>query len=478
MPKRRTRQTSPRAKTFGKEPPSACDRRIVVLFADIIGCCEMSNHKTIEEYNKFLSDFHSMFMKVIGEHSELYPEHERGYFDAKTRGDEGCLMIFVPGRNDLSEDVDTAVNVALDLKRRWVLQEDNTGRIKQGLLPSNLAIGIHLGKAYVNEGNDGPGKVQYRPEGYAINLAKRIEGHSRNGQFTHIYVSEAARNELYLLTDEATYTFTDPRPIQTKGISRDITVFEVKHHFLPTDWTEDRSGKRVGKGKSRAVFFEPTDEELACVDGARNANPTNLWLAEEYILLKLQAECQRLKEKGEEGNPAKVKEAYQDAESVASRLATGDQRDAGILTIRGLIVGEYENYDEEQRLYKEGLEIDRQYPEAHWYLAYSMSAQLYKDLDEQGPSGVEYDKLGAEEKTRVTTIMDSYKRAIDLNPRQAWVHFDLACELWRWQKRQEAVETLEHAGSLNPAVLEHIKGEPYLDGIEQLPRIKKLLERT
>ena len=269
--RRRKYTKTPGQPTASPKPMSDVQERpIVVLFADIVSCSEISNHKGVTEYNRFLDEFHTIFRTVTAEHELLYPENEQLYFKPTLSGDEGCLMIFVPNRDDLSEDIDATVNIALDLKRRWLLSRDNEGRIKDGLLPSELAIGIHLGKAFINEQKGKKGKDRYRPEGYAINLAKRIEGSSREGHFTRIYVSEAARNELYLLTDEATYTLTGPHSIQPKGISRDIRVFEVKHHFLPTDWNKIRTSmsdqstanSAAHRGKSRAILFRPTGEDV------------------------------------------------------------------------------------------------------------------------------------------------------------------------------------------------------------------------
>ena len=150
MPRRRKQVKEVKAK---KEPKKKerLDQPIVVLFADIIGCSEISNHKKLDDYNKFLNDFHRIFRKVVEEHrGTFYEEHEWDYFIDDCRGDEGHLMIFVPGRDNLADDVDAAINIALDVKRRWLLSADNAERVEgPGLLPSELGVGIHVGKAYI-----------------------------------------------------------------------------------------------------------------------------------------------------------------------------------------------------------------------------------------------------------------------------------------------------------------------------------------
>jgi class 3 adenylate cyclase len=453
------------------------ERLIVVMFVDIVGCSEISNHKTLGEYNRFLAEFHSTFCKVIDEYRSLfYLEHERQYVQSTVRGDEGCLMIFVPPSDplspNLSDDVDTAVNVALDLKRRWLLSQDNRRRIAEaGLLPTELAIGIHLGKAFVNDlGLDAP--LRYNPEGYAINLTKRIEGYSREGSFARIFLSEAARGELYMLRDEDTYTLFGPQMFRPRGISRDIRVYEVKHHFLPTDWA-DLQGPEP---RTKALPFDAKEEDVEIVRLAHLSNPTNIWLAEEYILLSMQHHRSKLGAQYEDRT--KVRQAYEDILHVARRLTSGEQRDAGLLTICGFIVGEFGEYAEEQKYYREALTLNPHYEEAYWYLGYSMSCDLNEKLIRDGRGQVPLEGLNAEEQKQVDEILSSYKRATELKPRQAWMHYDLACELARWEKVAEAVKELELSSSLNGAVLYHASEEPYLQGIRNEPRVRRLLERT
>lgn len=474
MAKQRSTRTRARSADQRRAGTAPAEHPIVVLFADIVGASEVSNHKTLSEYNAFLAEFRRVFLDVTDDHkASWYAEHEHQYFNASVRGDEGCLMIFVPNRADLAEDIDTAVNIALDLKRRWLMTPDNRRRVNEcGLLPSDLAIGIHVGRAYINVQTGGNDASKYRPEGYSINLTKRIEGASRDGKFTRIYVSEAARGELHLSTDELTYTLAAPHSIEAKGISRDIRVYEVKHHFLPTDWGAFTDALR----KTRAVDFVPAGEEMQIVKRAHQANPTNLWLAEEYILLGLQFEYERLKTKGKESDIQALREAYQEAKLVAMRFATGDLRDAGILTVVGFIVGEYKDYNEEHRLYKEAIKVDEQCAEAHWYLGFSMSVEFSERLEAEDRPRATHSELEDVERQRVEQIVASYKRAIELNPRHSWVHFDLACELARWGSTKEAIETLEHAVGLNPKIRQKIGEEEYLESIRAHQRIKRLLD--
>lgn len=263
--------------------PAKDERHIVTLFADIVGASEISNHMNLFRYNDFLKEFKICFEEVCAHYkSEEYEKHEHPFFQYSVRGDEGCLMIFVPSDDDnrLARDINITINIALDLKRMWLFTKHNTDRIKDvGLLPVDLAIGIHSGKVFINEESSEKG-IEYRPEGYAINLAKRIESESRNGKFTHILVSESARAQLYSLRDELTYDFDKSFTIRPRGISRDIKVFEVKHHWLATDWYDAPS--------EVSIILKKIDTEIVKIaKSAYDDNPTNIWLAEEFIFLTM-----------------------------------------------------------------------------------------------------------------------------------------------------------------------------------------------
>lgn len=483
MPKRRISAKKKHSLIEGKKEADDIGNDIVILFADIIGCSEISNHKTLKQYNDIISEFHSIFIDTANIYMNArYNEQEFKYFKYDVRGDEGNLMIFVPRKENYADDVDIVINFALEIKRKWLLSTHNKERIENKLLPTDLAIGIHFGKAYINQDSD----ENLRPEGYSINLAKRIEGASRDGKFTHIYVSEAARGELYLLTDEFTYTFAPPCTISPKGISKDIQVFELKHHFLPTDWTEGLD-LPSGRPRSKIILFTPLekDAEKICKK-THQLIPTNLWIAEEYIILKLICENKKLREKKLDENPDKLKSAYKDALDVSMRMSTGDQRDAVIVSITGLIEGEYKNYSAEQKLYNEAMDLDMQFMEAHWYLAYSRSMELYdmmQNKEKKLKEKVNYEEIFKDNKSIIDEILEEYKEAIHLNPKHSWARFDYAAELARWsicnkEWRKMAVDELVHACELNNDISYFIKSEPYLEPILDDRQVDIILKRT
>jgi len=303
--------------------------QIVILFVDIVGCSELSNDEPLEKYNKILRQFKSLFEKITNKYrKEFYFYPTSIDFKSQVRGNEGHLIIFRKDRKDgnqdlWSNDIDTAITIALDLKRRWLLSESNKERISKGKNPSDIAVGIHFGQAWINKtGND-----KYQPEGYAINLTKRIESHSREGAFTHIYLSKAAYDKLHLLTNKTPYTFDLPRLIKPKGITQGFNVYEVKHHFLPTDWADEIT--KASKWRT----FEPSTDDIEKIEKALLANPSNLWLLEECIMMQIQHGYKELLKQGKEEELRNLGKAYDESVSVARKFATNSMNDAVSLLV-------------------------------------------------------------------------------------------------------------------------------------------------
>ncbi len=467
-----------RSETKSTQPTGEQD--IVILFADVVGCSEVSNHKELEEYNKFISRFQGCFTEVCKHYEDTEYQNNELFFDYKSRGDEGCLKIFVPNRKDLSLDIDNAINIALDIKRKWLSKKENQLRIEGGLLPVDIGIGIHAGKVWVNKEKDEKGNIEYRPEGYAINLAKRIESESRGGKFSHIFISESARGELYLLKDEYTYRFGKPFTINPKGISRNIKVFEIMHHFLPTDWNDTTKPSEV------AMIYDEFDDskvdpKVILSQKAYNLNPMNLWLAEEYVLLWIMNAYKRLKKEKKEEDRDELKKEYAIALNITRRIANSNLRDAGVLALLGFILGEQKDYKEEQQMYEEGIELDEQDGLLHWYLAYSISCELDDAQKEQKETKI--NDFFKNNKKKIEKTFNEFKRAFELMPANPWIIYDYACEESWWSQvdkerfRTKAIEKLIRACcDLKPKERAKAKEEPYLKPIIDDPKVKPYLK--
>lgn len=454
------------------------EREIVILFADVVGCSEVSNHKSLKDYNHFVNTFHKCFEDVCNYYKENYYKDRGDFFDFEPRGDEGCLKIFAP-ESDIAEDIDIALNIALDLKRIWLLEEENQTRINDGLLPIDIGIGIHSGKAWLNKKKNG----KYRPEGYVINLAKRIESASREGEFSHILISEASYNQLNLLKDEYTYRFREPFRIDPKGVST-IKVFELKHHFLPTEW--------ANKPKEVSLIYSTLkDADVEIVEKAYACNPMNLWLAEEYILLSIMNITKKLTGKETQ---KELEEKYKHITEVTQRVANSDLRDAGILSLWGFVYGEQENFIEEQLIYKEGIEMDKLDGLLHWYLALSISYGLMNKMQNEGIDvSKDIEKINKDEvkkfyKNNLKKIEDTFKefkRALDLEPMNPWIIYDFACEKSWWslafeddkknEYRKIAKDNIIKAIGFNETIKEWALKEDYVKPIMNDVQVNKIL---
>lgn len=444
------------------------ERYIVVLFADVVGCSEISNHKKLKDYNDFISNFQDIFREICGYYKILrYEERDHPFIRIDSRGDEGCLKIFCSKNDDdLPRDIDTAIKIAFDLKRKWLFQEYNVSRIKDdGLLPVDIGIGIHAGKVWVNKEGD----KAYRPEGYAINLAKRVESASRDGSFTHILLSEAARGKLHNLRDEDTYRFDEPFSIEPKGISRDIKVFEIKHHFVRTNWYDTPE-------EVSFIYSDIDDKKVDIVKTAYEANPTNLWLAEEYIALSMINGQKTLIKEGQKENIEECKKKFNPALEVACRIANSELRDAGTLTIWGGIEGERGEYSKELELYKEAKKIDSQDGLIRWYIALAISYELYEEQDDD----INIEDFYRDNRDRIDNTLKEYEKATELKPFNPWFKYDYACELSWWSAadtalRKTAIKLLIDAFVLNSETKEQAKDEEYLKPIIGDSQVKKHL---
>lgn len=452
-------------------------RETVVMFVDIMGASEVSNHMTTSSYAGFVQSFQSLFIDTCTAYRNRLCSDYVNFVQFSARGDEGLLMIYRPSeRSSLSVDVDIAVNIALDLKRRWLFSKENKKRIETGLLPIDLAVGVHTGKTYLTRAEptlNNPGG--YQPEGYAINLAKRVEGHSREGRSSHIFLSEAAHGTWNTLPDERTYFFDEPLTVRPKGISREIRVYELKHHFLPSDWT------LLSQESERArTFLDPELVHLDILVKAIKINPTNLWLNEEFIRSSMLVNYYKLSAK-ERTNNAALKKAFEHAWERADLMAQSEQRDSVVLCIQGLIEGEFGDYISEREKYDIAIKLPDQLPEALWYKAQSLSEDVKEKL--KGDTTVPKNEIQDEKiLSMIDETLSCFDRAKAGRFQAAWFRFDYGSEMVRWattkEGREGGIEEVVNACILLPEVRSSIQAEPYLESVLSDPRIKAELDRA
>ena len=148
------------------------DRQAVILFADLMNSSLFSDTLGLYEYDDFVDKYQLTMQKAAQLVFSLRDvSQEDGTIEISIRGDEACIILY---SGNIEEDILTAILLACCMKVMWLQSSFNLGRLGDGKIASDIGIGIHTGKVIIRprlaRANDA------RAEGYAINLAKRIEG--------------------------------------------------------------------------------------------------------------------------------------------------------------------------------------------------------------------------------------------------------------------------------------------------------------
>jgi class 3 adenylate cyclase len=262
-----------------QETDIAKRREAVILFADLMNSSELANNQSLIDYDRFVA----IFQKELGEVVEQFVQTKTGYqpgeIEADIRGDEICLKLYRAADRQspqLLEDVDAALQVAIQMKRKWLLSPINRERIVEGRPAFEIGIGIHQGPVLLTEHHRFvPATIEttshksdshvvlmerLTPEGHAINLAKRIEARSRQLRFSQILVSH---NVFNLVDPDFRVAFRRARVGPFKGISQSIPVYEA-----------------IGIGHFDDQAFRPRfgRDELEVYEEALKSNPDMIWL--------------------------------------------------------------------------------------------------------------------------------------------------------------------------------------------------------
>lgn len=132
------------------EPGQRVDATI--LFADLVDSSVLSHVYPPYAYDRLVASFQENAASVVSEMCEqLCAVASR--VEASVRGDElflilGCAKSGMPEaewQKRLQHCASLALQVAVRLKRRWLLEKHNRARINNGQLPLRIAIGLHAG---------------------------------------------------------------------------------------------------------------------------------------------------------------------------------------------------------------------------------------------------------------------------------------------------------------------------------------------
>jgi class 3 adenylate cyclase/Flp pilus assembly protein TadD len=224
-----------------------------ILFADLENSVMLSSTLPPLDYDRLLNSFQDAMLRLV---------HELGALDVPVSeyyvaGDQLAIFFYDPtevernrrfdgpsaveglAREELTAECrranDTllfnALRAALMLKNNWLVEAANIERARQRREPLGLGIGLHTGQVYLHDRPDGRRRI----EGFAVNLAKRVEGYARLGTYSRIMLSEAAHNRLVSTIRKHTqlrqrmfFKHHDVSMELLKGIAETQTVYELK----------------------------------------------------------------------------------------------------------------------------------------------------------------------------------------------------------------------------------------------------------
>ncbi|UCG22237.1 MAG: tetratricopeptide repeat protein [Deltaproteobacteria bacterium] len=197
-----------------------------ILFADLMNSTELAKNLTLLEYDDMLVDFQNTMFEVVSHHLDYFGYEGEGVdSEWSISGDE--LRVFLYSDN-MDFDIRSALLIATKIKLAWLSSAFNQRVLSEQRLVSRIGVGINCGKVIkdVRPWRVKIGKAGQNIEGYAINLTKRIESASREGNVYQIMVG-ASLYKRCQQNKRINVAFSHPRSLVFKGLGQKIPVYEV-----------------------------------------------------------------------------------------------------------------------------------------------------------------------------------------------------------------------------------------------------------
>jgi class 3 adenylate cyclase len=239
---------------------------LAVLFIDLVNSTDFASVMGLEEYAQLSRSFRSACLETcrffFESQSHKYGRSGR-HFEVGLVGDELVVYVHTDRSHD---DVYQLVCLAIALKCAWLGVPLNSQRIESGRPSLELAAGIHAGPVWATRTDQG-----FERSGFAINLAKRVESVSREGERFRIFLSDPAFKLLNLRMRNL--ILGSRRLLDLKGVSAAVGVCELVEAFvdptrrLPPEW-----GKRFHEVARRALQTNTFDLWIhSCLQVANGA---------------------------------------------------------------------------------------------------------------------------------------------------------------------------------------------------------------
>jgi class 3 adenylate cyclase len=196
-----------------------------ILFMDLVDSSVFASVLGLREYADHLDSFHQICLNQCRHFFGGFLEG--GYaegkdYSARIIGDE--LLVYVhTGRSH--NDVYLLACLAATLKAAWLAAPMNQMRIARKQQVSQVSGGIHHGPVWAKAAGNG-----YEFCGYAINMAKRIEGHSRVGTRYRILLSDHAFKQVHFR--QRNLIFGKCLSFDSKGLLGKTIAYELHSTFM------------------------------------------------------------------------------------------------------------------------------------------------------------------------------------------------------------------------------------------------------
>jgi class 3 adenylate cyclase len=196
-----------------------------VLFVDLVSSTDFASVLGLREYARYVDCFEATCQAQCRYFFETY--HAGAFrsgldYDFHFLGDE--LTVFLHSGN-AADDVYQLICLAITLKCGWLGAPPNTRRLSAGFPTAELAAGVHVGNVWASRRGGA-----YVLRGSAINVAKRVETASRDGDHFRIYVSDPAYKRIGRKIRNL--LFSPRRVLAMKGIVLPAAVREVSDSFM------------------------------------------------------------------------------------------------------------------------------------------------------------------------------------------------------------------------------------------------------
>lgn len=226
---------------------------VAILFADLGRSMTISSAMPPKEYEHLINSLHKTLLGLV----EELKQQGVPIGEVHTAGDELGVFFYEPEEVEDNFSLDSpaeiadnvrkeliskclernnqlvfaALQTAINLKNRWLIQPLNIKRVKEHRDPWDIGIGIHYGWVYLCNRADGNRRI----EGYPVNVAKQVERASRQGKYSRIMVSQSVHDLIRSSTIKHTQlkqrVFFHDHPEKLEplvGVSRGIKLFELK----------------------------------------------------------------------------------------------------------------------------------------------------------------------------------------------------------------------------------------------------------